>query len=1035
MGAPEKYIAFISYKHAELDRRVSKTVHRFLETFRIPRPLRHEKSSSKLGAVFRDDEELSATPSLPASIEQALAEARWLIVICTPDAAQSTWVNRETDAFIRMHGRDRVLTVLAAGEPHESFPQALRVDNPNDMEPLACDLRNARNSLARRRELLRLVAPILGCDYDELIQRRRRRRMRIAAATFATASAILCILLAMSWSNTQKLRITESRTLAAQSRELLADGDRMGAIKTALNALPPSNAGPFDRPYVDEAQGALADALGVYPSQTPYPYQLRPCYERQMPGRIEDIAISPDATAIAARDAESNVDIIDASSGSRLCSLSPDPESILASSGLVLPMTQLVPSFTGNLALSDSRLLIGYTYFHTLCFDIKTGEIAWSAPVSVSSGHAISHSGDIAAIASRKTANGREADTLLLLAADDGDSIVEVPLPCNLSDQSNLCFSQDDSLVFIPCTDALVVVDIKEQSARKLTWGIGDEASVFEFDSMLVAASAPSEQDRSFAIAALNRDGSSLLWETRTPAESISENLSAQYGEPIVPFVSKSICFVISGASATALNTGSGEVLDTLQLPDVAVDATPIAFPPFEDSTQVIVTLANGKRLLIAYSSNQLAGLEMEGLNALRLSVSVTDNTKSLPSYLQVTSSSDDSSTLQVRKLVAVGSSEDYELLALNQSVIYTDADASHLLLPTVNGLQGAFSLAVYDAQTLESIRTIDLAELGITVPLARIASYHPHLLVFPQTDKSGALTISTVDIEQGDLVEQRTWRGDERARFPTDPAFGLLCVSQGQTIELLDEQTLETVAIYRDLPIEDPGIAAAIASDKTVAVVRGQYADGEPNLDLLDREIGKMIDGTDISSYSVSTAADSTTLVLADEDRHALILSCQDGMLRSFDIYTGDLIWEQSANVSSGGRLAMSTDGRTLLVQESNGRIIALDAAKGEIRGVCEDAPGELNHIIPTSDPSVMQCYYSVGHDEGSYSHGVATIHIASDGIYVRDTIPCALYLSESADRVMISCSGILGTIPYYDCDDLRTLGEEILKEHGDAE
>ena len=138
----------------------------------------------------------------------------------------------------------------------------------------------------------------------------------------------------------------------------------------------------------------------------------------------------------------------------------------------------------------------------------------------------------------------------------------------------------------------------------------------------------------------------------------------------------------------------------------------------------------------------------MEGLNALRLSVSVTDNTKSLPSYLQVTSSNDDSSTLQVRKLVAVGSSEDYELLALNQSVIYTDSDASHLLLPTANGLQGALSLAVYDAQTLESIRTIDLAELGITVPLARIASHHPHLLVFPQTDKSGALTISAVDIE-----------------------------------------------------------------------------------------------------------------------------------------------------------------------------------------------------------------------------------------------------------------------------------------------
>lgn len=1032
MGAPEKYVAFISYKHAELDRRVSKTVHRFLETFRVPRPLRDDGAPSKLGAVFRDDEELSASPSLPASIEQALAESRWLIVVCTPAAARSNWVNRETDAFIQMHGRERVLTVLAAGEPNESFPNSLRNDGSNTVEPLACDLRNARKHFTRRRELLRLVAPILGCDYDELVQRHRRRRIRMVAAALATASVVLCALLAISWSNMQESRIAESRALAAQSRELLADGNRIEAIETALDALPPSEAGPLDRPYVDEAQGALADALGVYPSQTPYPYQLRPCYERQIPGRIEDIVISSDATAIAVRDAGSTIDVIDASSGSLLCSLSPDPETVLTSPELVRPMTQLVPSFTGDLALSDSRLLIGFTYIHTLCFDIKTGEIAWSAPDSVSSGYAISHSGDMAAIASRKASEDGEADTLLLLAADNGDPLAEVSLPCDLPDQSNPCFSLDDSLVFIPCADTLVVVDIEKQSAHKLTWDLGDDASVFEFDSMLVAASTPSEQDGSCAITALDRDGSSTLWEARIPSGSISENYSALFGEPIIPFASETICLVISGTSVAALNASSGEVLATLPLPDIAVDAAPIASPPFEDHTPVVVTLANGQRFLFAYLNNRLAALEMEGLDAVRLSASVACGTRNLPSYIQATSSTDDGSMLQVRKLTAVGSGEDYEPLASGQSVIYTDADASHLLLPTANGTDGSFSLAVYDAQTLESIRTIDLAGLGITVPLARVASHHPHLLVFPQTGGSGDLTISTVDVEQGKLIAQRTWQDDERASLATDPAFNLLCVSRGKTLELLDEQTLETVATYRDLPIEDPGIAAAIASEKTVAVIRGQYADGEPNLDLLDRETGALMDGTDISSYSVSTSGDSTALVLADEDRHAPILSCQDGMLRSFDIYTGDLIWEQSTNVSSGGRLAMSADGMTLLVQESTARIIALDAATGQIRGTCEDVPGELNHIVPTSDTDVMQCYYSVTHDGGSYSHGVATIHIASDGLHVRDTIPYALYLSEPAGRVMISCSGILGTISYYDCDDLRALGEEILREYG---
>lgn len=246
MASTTDYTAFISYRHEEPDQKISRQIHRFLETYRIPRALRKNAEDATLGRVFRDEEELTASPSLPASIENALVNSKWLIVICTPRAAASEWVEREVSTFIEAHGRKRVLAVLVEGEPETSFPEALRTDGVSHLEPLACDLRRARGIFARRRELLRLIAPIIGCGYDELIQRRHRRHTKIAATVACTAILTLSVLLAVSWSNTQRLRATESIALAKHSREQLAGGDRMGAIQTALNALPPANPGPLD---------------------------------------------------------------------------------------------------------------------------------------------------------------------------------------------------------------------------------------------------------------------------------------------------------------------------------------------------------------------------------------------------------------------------------------------------------------------------------------------------------------------------------------------------------------------------------------------------------------------------------------------------------------------------------------------------------------------------------------------------------------------------------------------------------------------
>jgi hypothetical protein len=93
------YQAFISYSHA--DAKVTAWLHRALESYRIPAHLvaRHGLASNRLVPVFRDRDELPMSDDLSASLTAALRDSRHLIVVCSPAAAASRWVNAEIRQF------------------------------------------------------------------------------------------------------------------------------------------------------------------------------------------------------------------------------------------------------------------------------------------------------------------------------------------------------------------------------------------------------------------------------------------------------------------------------------------------------------------------------------------------------------------------------------------------------------------------------------------------------------------------------------------------------------------------------------------------------------------------------------------------------------------------------------------------------------------------------------------------------------------------------------------------------------------------
>ena len=312
-----KFNAFISYKHAELDNKIAASIVRDLERYHLPAKIRRETGKKKIDRIFRDKDELPITSDLNDTITQALANSDYLIVICSTNTKKSTWVEREIDTFLKNHSMNNILTVLADGEPYDVIPKRLLSDKKKvtdengreviidvPYEPLSCDYRLPAKK-AKAEELPRLVAAIVGCAYDELINRQRQYRLHRMMAIFAGAFTLSVGFGAyMLYSNalinknyTESLR-NQSRYLANESEKQLSNGNRIEAMQLALSALPGEQ--NSKRPVTAEALKALTDASMAY--VTLRGSNVEAAWNYTMAGNILDYVLSDDKTILAAVD-------------------------------------------------------------------------------------------------------------------------------------------------------------------------------------------------------------------------------------------------------------------------------------------------------------------------------------------------------------------------------------------------------------------------------------------------------------------------------------------------------------------------------------------------------------------------------------------------------------------------------------------------------------------------------------------------------------------------------------------------------------
>lgn len=189
MDSQYQYYAFISYKRE--DEKWAKWLQKKLEHYKLPTSIRKVNPNlpDKVRPIFKDTTDLSGGV-LEKVIKDALSSSKYLIVICSPRAAQSPWVCKEVQEFINSGREEYIIPFIIDGEPNskdyknECFPGSLR-NLIGEKELLGINI----NENGRDAASIKVIARMFNIQFDTLWQRyqrddRKRRRLAFSVLIF-----------------------------------------------------------------------------------------------------------------------------------------------------------------------------------------------------------------------------------------------------------------------------------------------------------------------------------------------------------------------------------------------------------------------------------------------------------------------------------------------------------------------------------------------------------------------------------------------------------------------------------------------------------------------------------------------------------------------------------------------------------------------------------------------------------------------------------------------------------------------------------
>lgn len=195
-----KYFAFISYN--SLDNQWGKRIHKRLEHYRLPSTLcsQHGWKRTPLRPIFFAPTDIQPGP-LSDELKNRLKDSRHLIVVCSPNSAQSEWVGKEIEYFSSLGRTKNIHFFIVDGTPHSGDPKT-ECFNPiikelKLPEILAANIHEKVYPwpwLNKERAYIQLISKLLGVEFDTLWQRHKRRLVRRTVAWAVSSIAVLCAL-------------------------------------------------------------------------------------------------------------------------------------------------------------------------------------------------------------------------------------------------------------------------------------------------------------------------------------------------------------------------------------------------------------------------------------------------------------------------------------------------------------------------------------------------------------------------------------------------------------------------------------------------------------------------------------------------------------------------------------------------------------------------------------------------------------------------------------------------------------------------
>lgn len=201
----KKNFVFISYNHKDV--KWAQWLQKRLEWYRLPTEIHNEFSDSRyIRPVFRDRDTLTSGV-LNDALRNNLEASKYLVVLCSPNSAQSEWVSDEVKLFIEMGRLDNIVPFIVDGSPQnygrsdishpligECFPLALRQWNTDHPDKNLLGIAVTDDGKTNKEKaFIRLVAHLLGIGFDTLWQRHKRYIRRLISSLTIVAVVALAL--------------------------------------------------------------------------------------------------------------------------------------------------------------------------------------------------------------------------------------------------------------------------------------------------------------------------------------------------------------------------------------------------------------------------------------------------------------------------------------------------------------------------------------------------------------------------------------------------------------------------------------------------------------------------------------------------------------------------------------------------------------------------------------------------------------------------------------------------------------------------